>query len=96
MAELKGVSDKFVMEEGILYRLYKVKIGSTTKRLVVPQSKRKYLLQLAHTSLFSAHLGSNRTLERLQRNFYWPGLVSDVRRYVNLYIKKKKNPIIVT
>ena len=37
--EWKGVFDKFVKEEIILYRLYKDKIGSTTKGLVVPQSK---------------------------------------------------------
>ena len=50
------MSDKFVKEEGCIYRLYKDKIGSTTKRLVVPQSKRKYILQLAHISLSSAYL----------------------------------------
>ncbi len=42
------------------------------KRLVVPKNRRTNLLSLVHSSPFSAHLGRKRTLERLNRRFYWP------------------------
>ena len=51
------------------------------KQIVVPLSLRQQLISVAHDELPSAHLGVKKTLDRLQRHFFWPGINSDVRKY---------------
>jgi hypothetical protein len=43
---------------------------------------RTALLQEAHDSLVSGHLGVAKTAELLTRTYYWPGIHSDVKAYV--------------
>ena len=43
---------------------------------------RKDLLQLAHDNTASGHLGREKTVERLRRNFHWQSPSADVQRYV--------------
>ena len=35
-------------------------------------------MQVAHDSLFGGHLGVKKTEDRIQTNFFWPGLQNDV------------------
>jgi hypothetical protein len=42
---------------------------------------RQRLIEEHHAPPFAGHLGAERTVERLRRHFWWPGLVADVRRY---------------
>ena len=52
-------------------------------RLCIPQgSVRLRLLQEHHDCLIAGHQGRDRTLARLQRTFYWPGLPRDVQRFI--------------
>ncbi len=60
------------------------------KRLVVPKNRRTNLLSLAHSSPFSAHLGRKRTLERLNRRFYWPGMSTDVKQLLQECVECQK------
>ncbi|GBG78732.1 hypothetical protein CBR_g27957 [Chara braunii] len=52
--------------------------------LVVPQDRilRTRLLGEFHDARLSAHLGVNRTLERLHQRFHWPDVLHDVTRYI--------------
>ena len=40
-------------------------------------------MKLAHDLPLSGHLGINKTLDRVQRHFYWPGIRKSVASYVN-------------
>jgi hypothetical protein len=40
------------------------------------------ILAECHDAKLSGHLGSQKTLEQVQRRFYWPGLEDDVKSYV--------------
>jgi hypothetical protein len=40
------------------------------------------LLYLYYNNQLTEHWGVDKTKELLERKFYWPGLVSDVREYV--------------
>lgn len=51
-------------------------------KLWIPFHLRQQVLYRAHDSPISAHGGICKTLELIRRNFYWPGLVRDVRKYI--------------
>ncbi len=48
-------------------------------KLVVPQSKRKKLIEIAHNK--SEHVGSRKTRELLNSRFTWLGLGKDVLKF---------------
>ena len=45
-------------------------------------SLRSRILLECHDTPTSGHLGTAKTMERVSRSFYWPGMHADVRRYV--------------
>ena len=51
------------------------------RRIVVPERYRRSVLYNAHNSAFGGHHGRDRTVARLQLDYYWPGLVADVRKW---------------
>ena len=46
---------------------------------------------MAHSTPLAAHLGRNKTLEKLQRDFYWPGMTTDVRKMVDTCIECQRS-----
>ncbi|PKU75948.1 hypothetical protein MA16_Dca005995 [Dendrobium catenatum] len=51
--------------------------------LCIPESSwREYLIQELHNGGLAAHAGRTKTLEQLQRRFYWPHITRDVIRFV--------------
>lgn len=53
-------------------------------KLVIPLGNRKSVLQECHDDPKSAHLGVQKTIDRVLDRYYWPGLSRDVREYVKL------------
>lgn len=51
-------------------------------QVVVPQSVRRSLMEVAHEG-FSGHLGIKKTYLKLLNDFYWPGMKKDVATFVN-------------
>lgn len=60
----------------------KVETREDHKLFLVPRHMRKDLLQLAPDNTASGHLGREKTVERLRRNFHWPSLPADMEWYV--------------
>lgn len=52
-------------------------------RLWVPLTMTLELVRSAHDDVTSAHLGIAKTLERLRRYYFWPGMSTDVYHYVS-------------
>jgi len=50
-------------------------------QVVVPKVYRRNILNLAHDNPVAGHLGVNKTYDRIQQYFYWPGLKNDVSHY---------------
>src|ERR1043165_4657999 len=74
----------YSINNGILVRLWKDvdtpdELGYL--QIVVPSQLRTKLLYIAHDIPASGHLGVKKTLDRLLRHFYWPGINSSVRTY---------------
>ena len=70
----------FTMKKNLLHRKF-TKGGASYTQLVVPASLRGTVLKMGHDMPMAGHLASKRTLERIQHDFYWPGMAVEVRRY---------------
>ena len=71
-------------KNGLLYRQFipPPEKGSVVhKQLVLPQSLRESVLELAHDSILGGHLVTKKTYDRVTSNFFWPGAYDDVSRY---------------
>jgi len=56
--------------------------GLAVTQVVVPTSLRNKLLMVAHDIPAAGHMGIQKTLDRLRRHFYWPGISASVKTYV--------------
>ncbi|GFS90951.1 retrovirus-related Pol polyprotein from transposon opus [Trichonephila clavipes] len=66
--------------DGYLFRRDKI-LGESIGQLVIPKCRRNEMLKLAHTSVFSSHMGPKKTLERIKYSFFWEGLRADVKKF---------------
>ncbi|GFU46717.1 retrovirus-related Pol polyprotein from transposon opus [Trichonephila clavipes] len=66
--------------DGYLFRRDKI-LGESIGQLVIPKCRRTEVLKLAHTSVFSSHMGPKKTLERIKYSFFWEGLRADVKKF---------------
>lgn len=53
-----------------------------TWKLWIPEKMRIDIIKRFHNSPIAAHGGMGKTLNLIRRNFYWPGMVTDVRNFV--------------
>ncbi|XP_033237657.1 uncharacterized protein [Drosophila pseudoobscura] len=51
-------------------------------KLWIPQGLVVDVLRNAHDNPLASHGGIHKTLERIRRYYYWPGLVADVKKYI--------------
>ncbi|GFT79820.1 putative transposable element [Trichonephila clavipes] len=79
------VADSFRSEQECCAELalaWKDKIlGESIGQLVIPKCRRTEVLRLAHTSVFSSHMGPKKTLERIKYSLFWEGLSSNVKKF---------------
>ena len=54
---------------------------SVIYQIVVPVAYRQDILSLAHSHVWSGHLGITKTYDRILRHFFWPGLKRDVAAF---------------
>ncbi|KAM8707995.1 hypothetical protein ACLKA7_015032 [Drosophila subpalustris] len=57
-------------------------VEGTSWKLWIPESLTAGLIQKAHTEETAAHGGMEKTLHALRRQYYWPGMVIQVRDFV--------------
>ena len=50
-------------------------------QIVVLRAYRSEILNLAHETPMSGHLGVNKTYHKILNHFFWPGLKSDVSQH---------------
>ncbi|GFW87081.1 retrovirus-related Pol polyprotein from transposon opus [Trichonephila clavipes] len=66
--------------DGYLFRRDKI-LGESIGQLVILKCRRTEVLKLAHTSVFSSHMGPKKTIERIKYSFFWEGLRADVKKF---------------
>ncbi|XP_070203049.1 uncharacterized protein [Littorina saxatilis] len=72
---------KYVYKKEILYRTTLDKTGSESSKVVVPKEMRSKVLSFGHDHPMTGHLGQKKTTDRIRCEFWWPGLVGDIKRY---------------
>ena len=79
----KGYVVSYKKRGGIWYRIRQRKddVGDPRKQILVPKSSRERVMGVAHDSLFGGYLGVKKTEDRIQTNFFWPGLHKDVTSF---------------
>ena len=81
--KLVGQWPLLTFREGLLCR-WKVTAGRArrTIQVVIPALLRGDVLAFCHGHRTSAHFGQKRTLEKVKRRYYWPGMGKDIARWV--------------
>lgn len=74
--EIKHYFDEYLIKDGKVYR----RLGGNSKAWVVPRDARMQICRLCHDDV--GHLGVEKTLERIQRNYWFAGM----RRFVTKYV----------
>ena len=80
-----GSVTRFLMTNSILYREYRspnVDGNNPILQVVLPKKLRSQVMKIAHESLLGGHQGIKKTSDRILMNFYWPGILGDISRYV--------------
>ena len=70
----------FAIKNGLLYQVIQCK-DEVVEQLLVPKPHRPTVLQLAHTHILRAHLGVEKTKERILQRFFWPGIHREVENF---------------
>ena len=69
------------MKNGFLYRYFKG--TEEIEQLCLPSSLRPLVLKTAHDSPLSGHQVVKKTLNRIQKNFFWYSVHKDVKTFVS-------------
>ena len=73
--------DRLKMRSGVLYRKWESERGDKiTWQLVLPTELRRDIMQRLHCEPTSGHLGKTKTLDRIQRRYYWYEWRQDITR----------------
>ena len=72
-------SEAFDFTDGLLYHESPNLPGRWC--VVVPTGRREALIKEAHDGRFSGHFAEKKIFELLRRQYWWPGMRADVRRY---------------
>jgi transposase InsO family protein len=74
---LDGSAWEFVLHQGLLYYAPMLEVKP---RLYVPRAARQQVMQRAHDQ--EGHLGRDKTLDLLRRDFFWPSMAASVAHYL--------------
>ena len=82
----KEVIQSLKKEDGVVYM---------EGRIYVPNSKkmREEILEKNHNLVDIGHPGQQRMLELIKRNYWWPGIKEDVKKYVQGCFKCQQNKV---
>ena len=78
--EMKGVT--YTYKNEVLLRVVTDRSGTKHSKVVVPASLREQVLRLGHDNALAGHLGVQKTTDRIVLEFWWPGIIADIKRYV--------------
>ena len=88
--------ERLKIENGILVRRWDV-LGTDEVRwqAVVPLTHRRIVLKYSHDNKASGHLGIMKTVSKIRKGYFWPGLQNDVKSYVAGcdFCSRRKEPL---
>ena len=86
------VEQKLKKDDGIIWE--QDRIMYMDGKIYIPNNIiKRWILQENHDSAEVGHLGQQRMMEMIKRNYWWPGLKEDIRKYVQGYFKCQQNKV---
>ena len=76
----KGKQTSFIERNGKIYRKLVLDSGEVQMQFVVPEKYRHAIFQLGHVSPMAGHMGARKTVERISREYFWPGMTTEIDR----------------
>ena len=74
-----GINPSFFIQNSLLYRRWTPsKREKPLSQLVLPQQYTEHVLRLDHYAPSAGHLWRKKTLSRIQRRYFWPGISRNV------------------
>ena len=75
--------DNFCVIDNLLYRFVKLsKHSDMVHQLVIPEIFRMKILKCLHDDSIAAHLGFNKTMDKLKQRYYWSTINKDTKNYI--------------
>jgi hypothetical protein len=74
--------DKLRIVDGFLLRETETEDGLKKSQLVIAKSNVNGIIRMAHSSVFGAHLGRVKTIERVLDRFYRPELIQQIKEFI--------------
>lgn len=71
----------YSLTNGLLVKNREDKLGNNVELLVIPENLREQIKSLCHEGT-SAHLGTTKTKDKLNRYFYWPNCYKEIDEFV--------------
>ena len=70
------------MKVGLLKRYFQRREGPEEwSQLMAPSVYHRQILRVGHEAILAGHLGVKRIVDRIPRNYLWPGIFGDVTRF---------------
>ena len=83
--EVSTAGRGFFERDGLIYRKWtppgQDEGEISIDQLVLPSSRRRAVLQLAHAIPLAGHMGRKKTAQRILQRFYWPNVFKDVAEF---------------
>ena len=68
--------------EDTIFRWKTNALGNRIRQILIPIAMRRDIMFFCHGHRTSGHFGKKRSLERLARMYYWPGMSTDLLRWI--------------
>ncbi|XP_076031045.1 uncharacterized protein LOC143019237 [Oratosquilla oratoria] len=78
----RGTETRFLKKRGRLYRSTVYPSGDSRQQFVVPEKYRLAVFKLGHHAALGGHTGVQKTQDRIQSQFFWPGIGRNIVRMV--------------
>ena len=70
------------IHQGVVYKRAMNMDGTSHLQLIVPRSIRRTLFDKMHCSVFGGHLGTKKTISKIQEKHYWFNMREDVKLWI--------------
>lgn len=77
---LKWINRSYILNDGILYCY--ANDDCDEAQLVIPSHERADILKSYHDDSTAGHYGTERTIARISSRYFWPGMRSEIAKYV--------------
>ena len=87
------VEQKLKKEDGLAWE--QNRITYMDEQMYIPNNRKhkKWILQKNHDPIDIGYLRQQRIMKLVKRNYWWPGLKEDIKKYIQGYIKCQQNKV---